>query len=233
MLAVMALLYLLLGSMMAWGNALLRWFFNLELIAAALLIFYLSGMTRGAGDVNQGEMMYDREQAGRTVSDQERAACYHPAKGIVIALLGSLPFLIATVVFALLAQKQYTSIGVLPSWVSALETREEISAPLAFYAVVPPLTAEQLLRILIRVITLPWVNLLAPYGADVLLTFERLTPLVLLLPALCYGFGYFRGTEVRDEVHTSIAANTRQRQRRDQRRRRQRQAQPKGPQQLN
>ena len=229
---VMGLLYLILGSMMTWSSALLRWLTNGILILTTWLFFYQSGMSRGTGDVNQGEMCYDREQLGRTISKEERSQCYHPLKGVFIALLGCLPLLIVSIVFACITQKQYTTIGVLPSWTSALTTREEIGAPLAYYSVIEPLGLEQILRILVRILCLPWVNIFSHGGADALLTLEHFTPLILLIPAAVYAVGYLRGPDVRSEVHTSIAANTRKRQRRERKRRQQRSA-AKGPERLN
>ena len=160
--------------------------------------------------------------------------CYHPAKGAVIALLGCLLWLILSILFACITTRQYTSIGVLPSWLTVLQTREEIGAPLAFYSVIEPMSLEQILRIVLRIVCLPWVNIFSAGGAESLLTLERCMPLIMLVPALSYIVGYLRGPQVRSEVHTSIADNTRKRQRREQRRRRQRQQRTaKGPERLN
>ena len=57
----------------------------------------------------------------------------------------------------------------------------------------------------------------------------------VLLPALCYGFGYRAGTTIRTKVHTDIAANRRAKARKDRARKKRQQARnaSRQPQQLN
>lgn len=52
------------------------------------------------------------------LNDAEIRACYHRIKGFLTALIGSLPLLIAATVLACTTQRQMTSIGALPTWVS-------------------------------------------------------------------------------------------------------------------
>ena len=230
-LLVMAIAFLLLGMAMMMDNAVLRVAFNGCLIAAALLMFFQTGAGQGAVAVNLGEMLYDRRQSGGKVTDKEQRACYHPLKGLITALLGSIPVVVAALVLALVAQRQMTALGALPSWVSAFEGRTEIGSAVAYYHQPAALTVEDVLRVIIRVLMMPLVNIVNPYGADALLTLERLSALPMLLPALFYGIGYQQGVRVRTQVHTDIATGKRKRARKAKKQQRARAA--KGPEQLN
>ena len=75
------------------------------------------------------------------------------------------------------------------------------------------------------------VNLVTPENAESLLLLERLSPLLVLIPGLCYGWGYTRGVNERSRVHTSIAAGNRRRARKEAKARKARAAST--PKQLN
>ena len=233
-LVIMAVAFLLLGRAMMMENTILRVAFNGCLIAAALLMFFQTGAGQGAVAVNLGEMLYDRRQSGGKVTDKEQRACYHPLKGLITALLGSIPVVVAALVLALVAQRQMTALGALPSWLSAFEGRTDIGNAVAFYHQSAALTVEDVLRVIIRVMMMPLVNLVNPYGADALLTLERLSPLVMLVPALAYGAGYTQGVRARKQVHAGIAEGEIKRKKKEKRQRKAQQRRvPKGPEQLN
>ena len=233
-LLIMAIAFLLLGMAMMMENAVLRIAFNSCLIAAALLMFFQTGAGQGAVAVNLGEMLFDRQQSGGKVTDKERKACYHPLKGLIAGLLGSIPVVAAALVLALVAQRQMTALGALPSWLSAFEGRTEIGNAVAFYHQSAALTVEDVLRVIIRVLMMPLVNMVNPYGADALLTLERLSPLVMLVPALAYGLGYTQGVRARKQVHAGIAEGESKRRKKEKRQRKAQQRRvPKGPEQLN
>jgi hypothetical protein len=168
------------------------------------------------------------------VTPEERARCYHPLKGWIIALVGSLPVLILTVVFACITRRTMSSPGALPSWVSQLSSRPDLLKPLASYTQYAGLSLEDGLRIPVRILLLPWSGLLGISDPDRFLVLERLAPLLTLIPAFCYGLGYFLGTRVRAQVHMDIAAGKRRREKKE-RQARKRRAAPghNGPQQLN
>lgn len=233
-LVLMAIAFLLLGMAMMMDNTILRVAFNGCLIAAALLMFFQTGAGQGAVAVNLGEMLYDRRQSGGKVTDKEQKSCYHPLKGLITALLGSIPVVVAALVLALVAQRQMTALGALPSWVSAFEGRTEIGNALAYYHQPAALTVEDVLRVIIRVLMMPLVNIVNPYGADALLTLERLSPLVMMVPALAYGVGYTQGVRARKQVHAGIAEGEIKRKKKEKRQRKAQQRRvPKGPEQLN
>ncbi|MGN0970321.1 MAG: hypothetical protein ACI4OY_00075 [Aristaeellaceae bacterium] len=233
-LLVMAIAFLLLGMAMMMDNAILRVAFNSCLLAAALLMFFQTGAGQGAVAVNMGEMLFDRKKSGGQVTEKEQKTCYHPLKGLLTALIGSLPVVVAAVVLALVAKRQMTALGSLPSWLSAFEGRTEIGSAVAFYHQPAALTVEDVLRVIIRVLMMPLVNMVNPYGADALLTLERFSPLVMLAPALCYGLGYTQGVRARKQVHAGIAEGEIKRKKKEKRQRKAQQRRvPKGPEQLN
>ena len=51
-----------------------------------------------------------------------------------------------------------------------------------------------------------------------LLTIERLSPLILLIPAVSYGTGYMTGRKIRTRIHTVISENDRKRIRKENKR---------------
>ncbi|MGN0746340.1 MAG: hypothetical protein ACI4ML_06685 [Aristaeellaceae bacterium] len=231
---LMAIAFLLLGMAMMMENAILRVAFNSCLLAAALLLFFQTGAGQGAVAVNMGEMLFDRRKSGGQVTAKEQKTCYHPLKGLLTGLLGSIPVVLAAVVLALVAKRQMTALGALPSWLSAFEGRTDIGNAVAYYHQPAALTVEDVLRVIIRVLMMPLVNIVNPYGADALLTLERFSPLVMLAPALFYGLGYTQGVRARKQVHAGIAEGEIKRKKKEKRQRKAQQRRvPKGPEQLN
>lgn len=233
---LMAFAFLLLGMALIMDNNFLRILFNSCVVLAALMLFFQNGAANGMTAVNQGEMMHDRQKTGHQVTDAERKTCYHPAKGFIIALLGCIPVVICAVLLAVMAKRQMTSIGALPSWMAAYENRAEIGNALSFYHQEAGFALIDGLRVGVRLLMMPIVNMVNAYGPDAMLTLERLSPVVLLVPALCYGLGYTQGVNARKQVHLGIAEGEAKRKKKEKRQRkaaqRQRRAQ-KGPEQLN
>ena len=186
----------------------------------------------GAAAVNQGEILYQRRETGRSVNEKDLALSYHPVKGIVNALLGSVPFMLCALLLALLTERQVAQLGALPGWISGMERREEIGAALAYYHVNTGMELVDVMRVVIRMCIMPYVNILGASNADAMLVLERLSPVLMLLPAVCHGLGYMQGVKARTRVHSEIAAGKRKQKRREKKRRQQR-MQQRGPQQLN
>lgn len=230
---LMVLANLLLGSMAMWDIAWLNILFNAVLVLMIYAVFYMNGAGKGTAAVNQGEMMLQRQQAGREVSDKEKTACYHPCKGLVIGLIGSLPILLCAVVLAFVAQLQYSGLGALPGWIENLQRQPEMAAALAFYHDTGAMTVEDTTRLLVRLHMLPYVNMVGANNREGLLVLERISPLIMLLPALSYGVGYMQGVRMRTKVHTDIAAGKRKRAQKERRQRQARTRVNKGPEQLN
>ena len=226
--------FLLLGITLSFDNVPLRIALNILLLGMEYLLFYYSGISRGAIAVNQGEIMYRRQETEREISPSERSRCYHPLKGYLFGLIGTAPLLLCAIVLALTAHRQAYAIGPLPSWMNAFGTRDDIGPALAVYASTPPYTLTDFVRLVVRLALMPFVNMVGSENADLLLVLERVSPLLLLLPAAAYGFGYTRGTAVRTQVHTDIAQNKKKRAKKARREQRRRQTpQRRGPEALN
>lgn len=231
--------FLILGGMLMWDNFLLRLVSNLMLVGVVYAIYFYNGASRGTVDVNAGEILYTRRETGRSVDEDERRRCFHPLKGFVIGLVGSLPLLLVGIVFACIAQQQLYGHGALPSWVSGIAGRAEVGDAIAYYTQGASMNLEDILRLIVRLSIMPYVSILGTESSASLLSLERLCMLPLMLPALFYGFGYSRGVAMRTRIHTDIARNKRkarkkQKQLQQQKKQEQRLAGPKkGPQQLN
>ena len=230
-LCVVAILNLIVCSMMMFDHLALRIAVNGLVIFVTLAVFYSSGMSQGSIAVNNGEIMYRRRETGAQILPEELARSYHPLKGFMIGLLGTLPILLCALILAVITKKQMTSLGALPTWLSALESREEVWLALSYYRTGGGWTLESILRIIIRLLLMPYVNIISSANADGLLLLERLSPLVVLFPGLAYGFGYTQGVKVRSRVHADIAKNTRRKARKNAKKRKAPKA--KGPIELN
>lgn len=231
---VMAILFLVSGVMMSFGQQWVSILVNAVIMLAAYLFFQQMGLNSGADAVNQGEIMHARQEKGRPVAEWERSMCFHPLKGLMTALIGSIPFFLCALVLALIAQRQMTNLGALPNWVGGIEGREEIGGALAYYHETGSMSLEGILRLIVRMATMPCVNMIGADNKDGLLLLERISPILMLLPALCYGLGYMGGVGVRSNIHTNIALGKKKAKRKQAKERRARRTQPhRGPEQLN
>lgn len=229
---VLMVAFLLFGTMMMWKNLALRLFLNSGVLLFGYLMFWQGGMSAGTIAVNKGEIIFQRDQTGRESSDGERREAYHPLKGFIVALLGSIPMFLVALGLSLTARRVMSSAGVLPNWLGMIERREEIGAALQSYHQAMGLSLTDVLRLMVRMWLMPVVNIIGAENKDALLLLERVSPLLMLIPALFYGLGYQRGVSVRQRVHTDIEAGKRKIRRRQKRERQQRRA-DKGPGQLN
>ena len=235
MLAAVALMGFLVCSVTGVESMILRVIMNGLVIAVILMLFYQRGVNHGTDAVARGEILWQRQERQLHVSESEKRMCYHPLKGFVNGALGTVPLLIFAVIFAFLAKKQVTTAGALPGWTEVYLRRTEIGAPLTAYTQGAGLAFTDMLRIFIRICVMPYISLVGAENADGVLMVERLSPLLLLLPAVASGIGYLQGVKVRAKVHTEIAENRKKRARRERKARKARlgNLKPKGPQQLN
>ena len=134
---------------------------------------------------------------------------------------------------AVMAERQVTGYGALPSWVSSLQSRNELGDALVAYTVREGISAVDVLRIIVRICVMPFVNMVGAENRDAMLLVEKLSPILVLLPAIAYGTGYLQGKKERTRIHTGIAENRKSRARKERRARKARMNRPKGPEQLN
>ncbi len=228
---VMAVAFMIVCAMIVWEQPWLNITANLIIVSAIYLMFAQNGLNTGCDAVNQGEILYARQEKGRPIAAWEKSLCYHPLKGFLSAFIGSLPLLVCSVILAFIAQRQMSGLGVLPSWVGTLEGREEIGGALAIYHETSGLDLEAVMRLIVRMAVMPYVNMVGAADFDGMLVLERVSPLLCVLPMIFYGLGYMGGVYARSQVHTNVALGKKNLKRKQAKERRARQHQ--GPQQLN
>lgn len=231
-LLMMAIAFLFLGAVLSFDSFALRLVLNLAVVLLMLTVMFQSGVSAGSVAVSAGEMAYQRKESNRMLNDAEIRACYHPLKGFLTALIGSLPLLIASTVLACTAQRQMTGIGALPTWVSSMMNNVDNGAALVAYAQDSSVTGMTILRMVIRTCILPAVNIVGASNSDAMLRLEQFSPLLCCLPMIAYGLGYPQGVRVRAQVQADIAAGKRKARKKANKERKQR-TQHSGPEQLN
>lgn len=220
-------------SMFLFDNTALRIGLNGIVWILILTICFMNGSTRGTEDVAKGEVMYQHRENGKEDEAGERATAYHPLKGFATAVIGSLLILICAIILAATAEKTITGIGALPSWLETYRRRSEIGDALAAYGQTASVTVTGAVRTVVRLFLMPIVSMIGTENKDALLLTERLSPILVLLPAVFYGIGYLRGPATRSAVHTEISENIRKRKKKEHREQKKRMAVVKEPEQLN
>lgn len=211
---IMVFLVSFIACSAALSNLFLRLIINIAVIGVVLMIFYNSGAGKGAEAVSRGEIIWQKKESGRGFSASEKKVCYHPLKGYMTGLIGTIPFLILAVILALKTTIQMTDSGTLPSWMQAYTRRSDIGNALINYTQPEGMTFIDAIRALIRICILPFVNTIGYGNKPAMLLLERISPILLLLPAAAYGTGYLTGKKIRTRIHTAISENNRKRSRR-------------------
>lgn len=206
-----AVLYLLLGAALSFESDALRWTANILLVLVCVAITFVKGARMGENEAALGEIAYAREQSGKRVDPTDAQRCFHPAKGFVIYLLSALPVLLITVPFALMAKKQVYALQPLPSWVSAYFSQSAIREPLRYYDSAVNYTpgVVDYLRIVVRLLVLPFANIATTDNAGAMHLVDKLSPLLSCLPAIGFPFGYLTGPRSRAVLHGDIAVGLR------------------------
>lgn len=196
----------------------LRLAMNSAVILLSLFIVFNNGSRRGAEDVAKGEILWQREEKGQPFSDGERKMCFHPMKGFLTGLIGSAPFILLALYLALNTSLQMTEAGTLPSWMQAYTGRSDIGSALISYTQPEGMKAIDFIRAIVRIMILPYINIAGSANKSGVLLVERLSPVLLMLPAAAYGLGYLTGKKTRTRIHTMISENDRRRIRREKKR---------------
>lgn len=200
-------IYVLLGGMMAFDNTFLRVSTNAAVVLLAMSLMYNEGARQGETDVAFGEIAQRRLDEGKVVPDSEKDTCFHPMKGFFTALVGISPILLLSLVFAAIAQKQYYTLGALPDWVSSYSGQAEIHQSLAYYNEIQGLKIADVLRMVVRLLNFPYVNMVGTDNIHSLYLVDKLSPVLCLLAPMFYGLGYLRGPYLRALVHGNIRQN--------------------------
>lgn len=212
-----------------------RLLMNGAVIVLELVIIANNGLKRGIDNVKKGEILWQRKEKNQPFSKSEQKLCFHPMKGYMIGLIGSILLVIPAVLLALNTSVQMTEAGGLPSWMQAYTKRSDIGNALISYTQPEGMKFVDILRAIVRISILPYVNIIGSANKSGLLVLERLSPVLLLFPAAAYGTGYISGRNARTQIHTAISKNNRKRIRKEQKRRRARMSGQRSnePEQLN
>lgn len=220
------LFFLLVGSSLSFNNVFLNVVVNLVAIAATVAMMHMEGLRNGDLDVSVGEIVHLRRENGKDVDPEDLNRSYHPLRSVLTPLIGVAPLLLIAIFHAVAAKPQYYTLGVLPGWVSAINA-EEVSLPLQYYDRESTMAFVDVVRIIVRLSMMPYIHIVSTDNIMGLLWLDRLSPVLMLLPAAGYMVGYLRGPQSRALTHGSIAANTRRHKRKQQRERKARQAETK------
>jgi len=226
-----SIIYLILSLLLSFDSLALRLIACAVLVGAATTYLYYNGMNAGQADAAYGEIMYQRMQDTKTITKADRDRCFHPAKGFLIALVGASPFLILALIFALMTKPASYSLGILPNWLTAYTRQSGIGDALAYYQTRDPISALSILRIVVRSMTMPFINVAVKMGDAPTLLAERLAPLWVMIAPLGYGFGYGQGLKLRAKINTGIMIGDQKKKRRERKERRAR-ANGKTPERL-
>lgn len=204
----------------AGATGVLRILVSSAIVILVMAVYFNKGSVLGAEAVSHGEILWQRQEKGLEVAESERGICFHPLKAFAIGLIGTLPLILMAVVFSVSTQVQTTTAGALPSWIEPYMRRDEISAPLVAYTQTAAMSLQDILRLIIRIMIMPFINLAGSENYTGVYWIEKLSPLFLMLPAIAYGVGYLTGPDARARIHTAISANEKRRKRREKRERR-------------
>lgn len=207
------ILYVVVGSSMSIDNDVIRIVVNALVLVVCGGVMYSNAAGKANSDVNLGEIVYKRLQDGKPVSDEEKAQCYHPARGFVVFLLAIVPVLLITIPCALTAQKQVYALQNLPDWVESFQSHDEIYAALDYYRVSGSMGAMDVLRFVGRLLVYPFICMAGVRDLDMMLLIDRLSPVLAVLPGIAYGFGYLTGPRSRARVHGDIQRNIKKQKR--------------------
>ena len=213
---IFVLIFLVMGAVLSTEIIPLAWLVNGLIVLGCGALLYMEGCRDGDNQVAVGEIAYTRQENGNPVEKKERDRCFHPLKGLFTALCGALPVILVAIVHALVAKKQGYALQPLPEWVTALGKDSEAMAPLQYYLKDGGFTLIDGIRVVGRMLIFPFAQVARLYGADAVLLADRLSPLLVLIPALGYPLGYLTGPRSRAMVHGDIQTNDRRYRRKQQ-----------------
>lgn len=218
-----SLVYLIACALLSFDSFWLRAVLAVMVLCAMASYHYAMGVSKGQKDATYGEIIYARRESGHPVAPQESERSFHRFKGFFAVLIGSIPFVLTALVFALLTSEQQYVLGVLPTWTDSLMNQTEFSAGLVYYQTQAGITAMDVLRIIDRAMVMPFVTVAVGVGTKATLLVERLSPLLLLIVPVWYGVGYAQGLEYRTRINTGIQMGDEKKKRRERKERKKRQ----------
>lgn len=161
--------------------------------AVMLMLFYNEGLGKGGQDANTSVNMAKLEKAGKSITEKEDAACYHPLKALcAAAILFAVPLLIAVIVAV--NSKAYTyTLQDLPTWLtSSYGGRGDVMGPLSAYTSAEGTSILEWLRVIVRLMTMVFINFFED-AQRMSQLIDRCVPAFIALYPLSYIAGYLRG----------------------------------------
>ncbi len=222
-------IYLVVGPVLISDNAIVRVLIGVAFVAMFTGLCYSNGVNAGFQDVTFSEIAYQRKESAKPLDAGDEKKCYNKLKGLVSGLIGVVPLFLLALILAFVTTPQLYTISALPSWLSGLERRTEIGNALLYYHEGSGIGVMDIIRIVIRLAVMPFVTMVSSDNIMGVLWVERLSPILVLLPALGYALGYLQGPNARARVHGDIAASERKKKKREKKRLEQKR---KGPEQL-
>ena len=136
------------------------------------------------------------EKLGRPLSRREEAACYQPMKALCACLIVFGVPLVLGAYLAATAEPYTYALQDLPSWLTGTYgAREDVMAPLAAYAQTASVSARDIIRLIVRLTVLIYINLF-PDPQTMAQLVDQLTPLMVLSYPVACMIGYLRAPAV-------------------------------------
>ncbi len=220
---LIALVYVFFSIMAGFDNAVLQIILSIAIVGVVFYFQCNKGMEAGEKDAAFSEILYERQTDGRNVTQEDLQRCFHPMRGAYATLLGAIPFLIVCIVYAFMAKPWSYQLGVLPSWTDSLLMQNEFSDAVSYYGVTHDLNLSDILRIIVRCLTMPFVNIASVFGKTQIVWVERFSAILMLIGPMGFGLGYSRGHALRTQINTGIAQGVEKKKRKERKARRQRQ----------
>lgn len=221
--AIMIIVQAIAALMLTFNIGWLRILIMLVIVGLCFYYRFSQGAVQGEADVAIGEIMFRRKETGTPYTKEEHDRCFCKGKGFFAVLVGMLPFVLFGAVYAFVSKPVSYSIGALPSWTSDLLYSTEMGDALHYYTTAAQTNVLTVLRIVDRVMILPYINVAMTYGNAACTLMEKLTPALVLIAPLGYGFGYLQGVQRRIDVNTGIKSGNDRRKRKEQKERKKRQ----------
>ena len=195
-LAAVVVMGLMFSALQAIGSVLLRDIISLAIVSGILLMCYSEGLTRGVTDVDASHAADKLEKEGKTLEKREEAACWQPMKAVLACLIVfGIPLALA-IYLAVMAQPYTYALQDLPTWLTeTYGAREDVMAPLAAYAQTAAVGAKDIIRLIVRLTVLVYINLF-PDPQTMVELIDRLSPLMVMTYPLACVIGYLRAPAV-------------------------------------
>ena len=195
-LAAVTVMGLMFSALQAVGSMALRAVISLAILSGVLLMLYSEGLTRGVADADASHTADKLEKLGRPLSRREEAACYQPMKALCACLIVfGIPLALGAYLAATAEPYTY-ALQDLPSWLTGTYgAREDVMAPLAAYAQTASVSARDIIRLIVRLTVLIYINLF-PDPQTMAQLVDQLTPLMVLSYPVACMIGYLRAPAV-------------------------------------